>query len=308
MSALFDLYLRVALILGCYSSHTLPDIPSFSTESFGQTPSKTKSMTANTDDSRRRRRLQSCITQLNPPPRFEQLSVSSLFDDSNFSIPIPGCDMNVLKSEFALLNCDQKDAIMKCMSASDFALIQGLPGTGKSATVSFLTRLLVAQGKRVLLTSYTHSAVDNLFCKLLESGLSSSNSVVRIGKESSCHTKVHSTLAQNIACMAEISSSTNSADPIKTPNVDYLHNVISSAKVIGVTALTAPKSPLLSGQHFDYVIVDEAGQINQPAILGAITSADKFVLVGDHQQLPPLVRSHVAEQAGVSIMIASVHF
>jgi DNA replication ATP-dependent helicase Dna2 len=255
-------------------------------------------MTANTVDSRRRRRLQSCITQLNPPPRFDQLSESSLFLDSTFSIPVHGCEMATLKKEFAQLNSDQKGAITKVISARDFALIQGLPGTGKSATVSFLTRLLVAQGKRVLLTSYTHSAVDNLFCKLLDSGLSASNSIVRIGRESSCHPRVHSTLAQNIACMAEAESSINTAELIKTPNVNFLYSVVSSARIIGVTALTAPKSPLLSGQHFDYVIVDEAGQINQPAILGAITSAEKFVLVGDHMQLPPLARSQIAEQAG----------
>lgn len=171
------------------------------------------------------------------------------------------------------------------IAAEDFALIQGLPGTGKSATVAFLTRLLVAHGKRVLLTSYTHSAVDNLLCKLLDSGVAVSgyscdepSPIVRIGRESACHSKVHAMLAQNVACMAEAKSSTGTAGQINIPNANFLHSVVSSAKIVGVTALTAPKSPLLSGQHFDYVIVDEAGQINQPAILGAITSADKFVV------------------------------
>ena len=54
----------------------------------------------------------------------------------------------------------------------------------------------------------------------------------------------------------------------------------------------------MAGQHFDVVIVDEAGQISQPAVLGAIMAADSFVLVGDHMQLPPLVCSEVAEQGG----------
>jgi DNA replication ATP-dependent helicase Dna2 len=54
----------------------------------------------------------------------------------------------------------------------------------------------------------------------------------------------------------------------------------------------------LAGQHFDVVIVDEAGQISQPAVLGAIMAADNFILVGDHMQFPPLVVSEVAEQAG----------
>jgi DNA replication ATP-dependent helicase Dna2 len=74
--------------------------------------------------------------------------------------------------------------------------------------------------------------------------------------------------------------------------------VISSAQIVGVSALTVPRSSLLVGQHFDVVIVDEAGQISQPAILGPLMAADSFVLVGDHMQLPPLVTSEVAEKGG----------
>jgi len=58
---------------------------------------------------------------------------------------------------------------------------------------------------------------------------------------------------------------------------------------------------LLIGQKFDLVIVDEAGQISQPAIIGALLAAESFVLVGDHEQLPPLVQSDVAEKAGYSV-------
>jgi DNA replication ATP-dependent helicase Dna2 len=200
----------------------------------------------------------------------------------------------------------QKSAVLKSISAEDFMLVQGLPGTGKSATIAFITRLLVSRGKRVLLTSYTHSAVDNLLCKLLECGMvdsfksdeNASNPIIRIGRESSCHVNVQSLLAQTIACKTERYKSGLSSSSIDIPNVEYVHQVISEAKVVGVTALTAPRSPLLSGQHFDVVIVDEAGQISQPAILGAIMAADNFILVGDHMQLPPLVVSEVAEQAG----------
>jgi DNA replication ATP-dependent helicase Dna2 len=72
---------------------------------------------------------------------------------------------------------------------------------------------------------------------------------------------------------------------------------MSSAKIIGVSVLTVPNSPLLIEQKFDVVIVDEAGQISHPAIIGAM-AADTFVLVGDHEQLPPLVQSDIAEKAG----------
>jgi DNA replication ATP-dependent helicase Dna2 len=187
-------------------------------------------------------------------------------------------------------------------------LIQGLPGTGKTATIAFITRLLVSRGKRVLLTSYTHSAVDNLLCKLIDCGMvqsftsdkNASSPIVRIGRDSSCHVKVQSLLAQSVACKFERFDSGVSSSSIDIPNVEFLHKVISEARVVGVSALTAPRSPLLAGQHFDVVIVDEAGQISQPAVLGAIMAADNFVLVGDHMQLPPLVVSEVAEQAGKS--------
>jgi len=162
----------------------------------------------------------------------------------------------------------------------------------------------------VLLSSYTHSAVDNLLCKLVDSGMAKSctqsqecnvpNPIVRVGRESACHLNVRSLLAKNIACEVERTDSKDPLLSIEKPSVEYLHKVVSEARVIGVSALTAPKSPLLAGQHFDVVIIDEAGQISQPAVLGAIMAADRFVLVGDHMQLPPLVVSAVAEDAGES--------
>jgi DNA replication ATP-dependent helicase Dna2 len=73
---------------------------------------------------------------------------------------------------------------------------------------------------------------------------------------------------------------------------------MSEARIVGATTLTVPRSPLLLSERFDVVIVDEAGQISQPALLGALAAADSFILVGDHLQLPPLVQSELAEKAG----------
>ena len=287
------------------------DIPSFSAESMGTPATKTKTLTTNTEYSVRRRRLCNSIIRLEPPPRFLDVSEESLFTRDAFALDlhIPGCDLSSLRRDFVNLNSDQKGAVLKAISAEDFALIQGLPGTGKSATIAFITRLFISRGKRVLLTSYTHSAVDNLLCKLMDSGVMvqsspssqentiASSPIIRIGRESACHLKVQTLLAQNVARESERKDSKD-ASSIENPSVEYLHKVVSSARVVGVSALTAPRSPLLAGQHFDVVIVDEAGQISQPAVLGAIMSADSFVLVGDHMQLPPLVVSEVAEEAG----------
>lgn len=62
-------------------------------------------------------------------------------------------------------------------------------------------------------------------------------------------------------------------------------------------------SPLFSRREFDYCIVDEASQITLPTCLGPIRYADKFVLVGDHFQLPPLVRSKAARKGGLDVSL-----
>ena len=169
-------------------------------------------------------------------------------------------------------------------------------------------RLLAARGKRILISSYTHSAVDNLLLKLVEDGVGcgSKSDLVRIGAKSSCHPSLQSFLAPEIACKFDRLEGKNSLS--SKPSTSNLHRVISSAKIVGATALTVPKTPLLLGEHFDIVIVDEAGQISQPALLGSLMAADSFVLVGDHQQLPPLVQSEAAEKAGVYYSLLIFHF
>ena len=64
------------------------------------------------------------------------------------------------------LNQVQIDALRKIISAQDYALVLGMPGTGKTTVIAALICLLVQLGKTVLLTSYTHSAVDNILLKL----------------------------------------------------------------------------------------------------------------------------------------------
>ena len=78
------------------------------------------------------------------------------------------------------LNVDQINAIHKVLSAEDYAFIVGMLGTGKTTTVAELIRILVANGKSVLLTSYTHSAVDTILLKLKGS---CSFDILRLGNE-----------------------------------------------------------------------------------------------------------------------------
>ena len=53
-----------------------------------------------------------------------------------------------------------------------------MPGTGKTTTIAYIIQMLVERGKTILLTSYTHNAVDNLLFKLKDLGID----FLRIGR------------------------------------------------------------------------------------------------------------------------------
>jgi DNA replication ATP-dependent helicase Dna2 len=237
------------------------------------------------------------------PPRFME-ATASMFHTPRDHIPIPGCNVQALVKEYEGFNPDQRAAVEKVVAAQDYTLIQGLPGTGKTTILSFIARLQALRGLRVLITSYTHAAVDNVALKLMEKGLSQSCNtsglppLVRVGQKTSCHADVQPLLADNLA--ASIGD--------MPPSSKNLQKVISSARIICTTALSVPRSPLLKDEVFDLVIVDEAGQISQPAILGALMAADRFILVGDHQQLPPLVTSELAEDGGKDIHLVLLKY
>ena len=78
---------------------------------------------------------------------------------------------------------------------------------------------------------------------------------------------------------------------------------LDSARVMACTVLAASSDSLLSHIEFDYCIVDEAGQITQPAIIGALMRSKRFVLVGDDYQLPPLVLSGEALSRGLDVSL-----
>ncbi|EEU40478.1 uncharacterized protein NECHADRAFT_76779 [Fusarium vanettenii 77-13-4] len=84
------------------------------------------------------------------------------------------------------LNVDQHRAIEKVMSAQDYALVLGMPGTGKTTTIAHIIRALTSQGKSVLLTSHTHTAVDNILLKLKGENIP----ILRLGAPAKVHPEV----------------------------------------------------------------------------------------------------------------------
>jgi len=181
------------------------------------------------------------------------------------------------------LNVDQKRAIEKVMSAQDYALVLGMPGTGKTTTTAHIIRALVSQGKSVLLTSYTHSAVDNILLKFKADQFP----ILRLGAPAKVHPEV-----QEFALLA--------AQPMNS--FEEIREAWHGSPVVATTCLGV-SHPIFSERTFDYCIVDEASQITLPICLGPIRLARTFVLVGDHNQLPPLVQNEEARVGGLDVSL-----
>ncbi|AQZ16294.1 DNA2 (YHR164C) [Zygosaccharomyces parabailii] len=201
--------------------------------------------------------------------------VKPTFLDEKLSPLIP---YNV--SDISSFNSDQRTAIKKIARARDYALILGMPGSGKTTLIAQVIKMLVAAGKDVLLTSYTHSAVDNILLKLKPYD----EKIVRLGSKG----KIHPEIRQYMPCYEEAESY---QDIIKQ---------ISDAHVVATTCLGLNNIFFtLKSKDFDYVILDEASQVSMPVALGPLRYGEKFIMVGDHFQLPPLVKNEQARLGGL---------
>ncbi|KAL8697337.1 MAG: hypothetical protein Q9201_007175 [Fulgogasparrea decipioides] len=183
------------------------------------------------------------------------------------------------------LNVDQRNAIEKVLSAKDYALVLGMPGTGKTTTIAHIIRALTAQGKSVLLTSYTHTAVDNILLKIRHNNIG----VFRLGALAKVHPDV-----QDFADLAGMPM--KSIEEIK----------MAYGRPVVATTCLGVNHPIFNQKIFDYCIVDEASQITLPVCLGPIRMARTFILVGDHNQLPPLVQNKEAQEGGLDVSLFKI--
>ncbi|MBP1902218.1 DNA replication ATP-dependent helicase Dna2 [Halorubrum trapanicum] len=166
-------------------------------------------------------------------------------------------------------NDAQNEAVELAVDAEDCALIHGPPGTGKTYTIARTIRALVAEGNRVLLSAFTNRAVDNALEALRDQGF---EDVLRVGTETGVRDDMGDVrLVQR-----------------GEPNAKAAE--LRNAPVVAATTATCG-SRVMRECEFDVALVDEASQLTEPGTHAAINRADRFVLVGDHEQLPPVVRA-----------------
>ncbi len=201
------------------------------------------------------------------------------------------------------LNEQQNLAVERALQMRDYLLIHGPPGTGKTSVIAHIVRQLCQQGQRVLLAAFTNQAVDNMLKRLESEGFTN---VVRLGHDRSVDSAIqHRLLKRLVEQKGDQQSARDvlqNAPVVASTTATWSSDKYTPPAFTDNTGVAQENGSLL----FDVAIIDEAGQLTLPAILGALRFARRFILVGDEKQLPPLVLSKEAGQAGLSDSLFSI--
>jgi DNA replication ATP-dependent helicase Dna2 len=178
----------------------------------------------------------------------------------------------------ANISGEQKRILTKMIRAKDYFLLWGPPGTGKtSVMLKELVRYYYSQKKgRILLLAYTNRAVDEI-CEAIDTLIPGIESLYyRIGSSISAKSKFrHRLLDQKIRNIHRRS--------------ELLALLRNHQVVVSTVSSILGKRELFSMIEFECVIVDEASQILEPMLNGLLNRFKKWILIGDHKQLPAVV-------------------
>jgi len=177
---------------------------------------------------------------------------------------------------------EQQGLMRKAISAEDYFLLWGPPGTGK--TSKMISELVAYYYKKtqseILILAYTNRAVDEI-CSAVHDVLE--GNYLRIGSRYSTAEKYRTNLLSS-----RIESLTSRAS---------LREVFQESRVtISTLSSFQGKKEIQLLKKYDLVIIDEASQLLEPMLVGLLSHFKKFILIGDHKQLPAVV-TQAAEQS-----------
>lgn len=199
---------------------------------------------------------------------------------------------------FSLLTCEKsRRELLLCQrepALGEMYLLVGPPGTGKTSVA--LKRMVeeeLALGHDILLLSYTNRAVDEI-CEMLSS-IHPCPDYIRLGRELSCAIIHRDHLFSN--ALGKLHS-----------RQEVIKKVEETHVFVSTVASMNSHMALLKLKHFHMAIFDEASQILEPQVLGILTSPaiERFVMIGDHKQLPAVVVQDESKSAVTSPLLHSI--
>ena len=211
------------------------------------------------------------------------------------------------------LNGSQINAV-KSVLQKPLSLIQGPPGTGKTVTsATIIYHLAKINGGQILVCAPSNVAVDQLCERIHRTGLKT----VRLTAKSredvespvgflSLHQQVRmndsnvelAKLSQLKNELGELSSQDEKKFKQLTRNAE--REILTNADVICCTCVGAG-DPRLAKFKFRTVLIDESTQSAEPeCMIPLVLGCKQAVLVGDHQQLGPVIMNKKAAKAGLN--------
>jgi len=165
------------------------------------------------------------------------------------------------------LNYDQAEAFAQAYAADLTWLIQGPPGTGKTRVLAHLAEMLVEDGERVLITAFTHRAINNAL-----------NTLARVAPDIP---------AAKIGLLHRADDLRHGVENYPYFNLSPMAEM-NRGYVIGATPF-ATRTNRLSGVEFETIIFDESSQITLPLAVMGMLAGKRFIFLGDQKQLPPVL-------------------
>lgn len=204
------------------------------------------------------------------------------------------------------LDDSQAEAFLMATDGSPVSLIKGPPGTGKTHVINAIVQYITKElGERVVISSQTHVAIDNVLDKLMENyDLIIPNRITNrrnkySGKEIDC--TLYNTWAKKFTQHNQRSTKKSLAERIENDiknfkgekRFDFSKNVdLSDYKVLGATTTTSAiggKKGLELLDGYDWLIIDEVSKCPITEVLRYLPYVNKIIMVGDDYQLAPLL-------------------